>query len=160
MKERVHHVPLPVIHIVDMREEQGDIPYSRVLLESLQETLRAGKKGILFLNRRGYATVLQCRTCGYVFKCPHCDVSLVYHKERHSLHCHYCESVFLCRITVHSAAVRKFPIWDTEQKRQKNRLNSCFPEFPAAGWIWTVHPENILHCRFLKIFDEVRLMSS
>lgn len=94
MKERVHHVPLPVIHIVDMREEQGDVPYSRVLLESLQETIRAGKKGILFLNRRGYATVLQCRNCGYVFKCPHCDVSLVYHKERHSLHCHYCESVF------------------------------------------------------------------
>lgn len=97
MQERVHHTPLPRVHVVDMREEAaavGSAPYSRVLLESVAETVRAGKKAILFLNRRGYATSLQCRACGHVFKCPNCDVSLVYHKARHSLHCHYCECVF------------------------------------------------------------------
>lgn len=95
MKERVHHTPLPAVNIVDMREETGHAgPYSRVLLDAVRETVGEGKKVILFLNRRGYATTLQCRDCGYVFKCPNCDVSLVYHKARHSLNCHYCECVF------------------------------------------------------------------
>ena len=95
MKKRVYQVPLPEVHVVDMRSETGEAgPYSRPLLDSLAETVSAGKKAILFLNRRGYATVLQCRRCGYVFKCPNCDVSLVYHKARHLLHCHYCECVF------------------------------------------------------------------
>lgn len=95
MKERVHHTPLPAVRIVDMRENTGHIgPYSRVLLDAVRETVGKGKKVILFLNRRGYATTLQCRDCGYVFKCPNCDVSLVYHKTRHTLNCHYCECVF------------------------------------------------------------------
>lgn len=94
MKERVHKVPLPQVHVVDMRQENPSVIYSAALLEELKANLDAGHKAILFLNRRGYATTLQCRDCGYVFKCPNCDVSLVYHKFRNALQCHYCECVF------------------------------------------------------------------
>lgn len=97
MKERVHHTPLPKIHIVDMKLESNmaeESIFSRTLLVSLQRTLAAGNKAILFLNRRGYSTSLICQDCGYVFKCPNCDVSLVYHKEAQKLKCHYCECVF------------------------------------------------------------------
>lgn len=97
MKERVHKTPLPKILIVDLKEEMtagNESIYSRELLSQLARETKAGHKAILFLNRRGYATVLMCADCGHVFKCPYCDVSLVYHKERHHLKCHYCESVF------------------------------------------------------------------
>lgn len=94
MKERVHQVPLPQVHIADMRREDPATMYSHALIDELSATARAGNKSILFLNRRGYATSLQCRDCGYVFKCPNCDVSLVYHKSRNQLQCHYCEYVF------------------------------------------------------------------
>lgn len=59
----------------------------------LHDTLEKKHKAILLLNRRGFATTLMCPSCGYVFKCPHCDVSLVYHKDTNQLKCHYCETV-------------------------------------------------------------------
>lgn len=97
MNERVHKTPLPKINIVDMKLESNmeeTSIFSRPLISSLKQTLAAGNKAILFLNRRGYATSLICQDCGYVFKCPNCDVSLVYHKEAQKLKCHYCECVF------------------------------------------------------------------
>ncbi len=93
MKERVFHTPLPAIHIYDMKAEQGPVVFSRPMVELLQKTLEEKNKSILLLNRRGFATTLLCSTCGHVFKCDHCDVSLVYHKDTQQLKCHYCETV-------------------------------------------------------------------
>ncbi len=93
MKERVFHTPLPAIHIYDMKAEQGPVVFSHPLVELLQKTLEEKNKSILLLNRRGFATTLLCSTCGHVFKCDHCDVSLVYHKDTQQLKCHYCETV-------------------------------------------------------------------
>ena len=94
MKERVFHTPLPAIHIYDMKAEPGGpLVFSHPLVELLQKTLDEKNKSILLLNRRGFATTLLCSTCGHVFKCPHCDVSLVYHKDTQQLKCHYCETV-------------------------------------------------------------------
>lgn len=97
MNHRIFNTPMPAVHIVDMRNERDEGNYSifsRPLTALLQQTLRHHKKAILLLNRRGYATTLMCRDCGYVFKCPHCDISLVYHKGSHKLRCHYCESSY------------------------------------------------------------------
>ena len=83
---------LPEVYPVDMREElrKGN---RTVLSEALQEALRlrlkAGEQSMLFLNRRGYAGFISCRSCGYVVKCPHCDVSLTYHSNGRLI-CHYC----------------------------------------------------------------------
>lgn len=96
MNHRVFQTPLPKIHVCDLREtppidENGLI--SGPLVSLLQQTIARRQKAILLLNRRGFATTLMCPSCGYVFKCPNCDVSLVYHKETHQLKCHYCETV-------------------------------------------------------------------
>ena len=97
MTRRVHETPLPKVSVVDMKEEiaagNGTL-YSREMVSQLARTVEAGDKAILFLNRRGYSTSLFCADCGYAFKCPNCDVSLVYHKDRNCLKCHYCECVF------------------------------------------------------------------
>ena len=97
MPHRVKKTPLPKFTVIDMKDEAAygnESLYSRELLARISRNTEEGKKTILFLNRRGYATTLRCQDCGHVFKCPNCDVSLVYHKARHQLSCHYCESVY------------------------------------------------------------------
>lgn len=93
MKSRVAGRPLPPVHIVDMREElrSGNRSmFSRLLHRGLEERLLKGEQTVLLLNRRGYATFVMCRTCGYVAGCPHCDISLTYHQVSRTLRCHYC----------------------------------------------------------------------
>ncbi|OPJ65554.1 primosomal protein N' [Clostridium chromiireducens] len=92
MHKRVNGKKMPHMQIVDMREELKNKNlslFSRQLLNELENTLRDKKQVILFLNRRGYSTFISCRSCGYVFKCPECDVSMTYHKNGYLI-CHYC----------------------------------------------------------------------
>ena len=63
--------------------------FSRKLSEEIYKTLEQKKQIILFLNRRGFSTFISCRSCGYVFKCPECDVSMTYNKNGYLI-CHYC----------------------------------------------------------------------
>ena len=63
---------------------------SAPLRAAIGETLAAGDQAILFLNRRGFATFVLCRACGHSFRCPHCSVSLTYHRYSDRLSCHYC----------------------------------------------------------------------
>ena len=95
LKNRVNKRPLPEIEIVDMRKElrSGNPGFmSGTLSSALEECIRSGNQAILFLNRRGYASYVMCRSCGYVAKCEQCDVSLVYHKDENVLKCHYCNN--------------------------------------------------------------------
>ncbi|MCD8078827.1 MAG: primosomal protein N', partial [Lachnospiraceae bacterium] len=83
---------LPEVRIVDMREEMREgnkSIFSRELAEDIQDRLEKKEQVILFLNRRGYAGFISCRSCGHVMKCPHCDVSLTSHRGGR-LVCHYC----------------------------------------------------------------------
>ncbi len=83
---------LPLVYTVDLRQElkEGNRSiFSRRLQELLADRLKKGEQSILFLNRRGYAGFISCRSCGLVMKCPHCDVSLSEHKGGR-LFCHYC----------------------------------------------------------------------
>lgn len=92
MKERPGNSILPAVYTIDLREElkQGNRSmFSRKLKELMQDRLSKGEQTILFLNRRGYAGFISCRSCGHVMKCPHCDVSLSEHRNG-MLTCHYC----------------------------------------------------------------------
>lgn len=92
MKERPGNSVLPTVHTIDLREElkQGNRSiFSRKLKGLMENRLSAGEQTILFLNRRGYAGFISCRSCGHVMKCPHCDVSLSEHRNG-MLACHYC----------------------------------------------------------------------
>lgn len=92
MPERVEKRPMPVCHIVDLRQELAAQNYSvlsRKLYELMEERLEKKEQIMLFLNRRGMAGFVSCRACGHVMKCPHCDVSLSAHNNG-KLVCHYC----------------------------------------------------------------------
>ena len=94
LKERYQGIELPEIHIVDIADLQHRKmmhgPFSPLLLTRMRETLSRGEQVILFQNRRGFAPVVECRQCGWVPTCQHCDVSLTYHRQLNQLTCHYC----------------------------------------------------------------------
>ena len=90
---RANLKPLPKVSIVDLREELKNgnrTPISNELKNALTTCYQNKEQSILFLNRRGYSSFVQCRSCGEVIKCPHCDVSLTYHGKTNTLKCHYC----------------------------------------------------------------------
>ncbi|MDU2490819.1 MAG: primosomal protein N' [Clostridium celatum] len=92
LNSRVDGKAMPPMKIVDMRNElrSGNISlFSRELFRDMQEKLSKGEQIILFLNRRGFSTFVSCRSCGYVFKCEECDISMTYHRSG-LLVCHYC----------------------------------------------------------------------
>ncbi|NJE43552.1 primosomal protein N' [Massilimicrobiota sp. SW1139] len=94
LPERINQKPLPQVEIVDMIQETRQRNYSlfsRKMKQSIQQTIDKGEQVILLLNKRGYASYVQCQDCGEVLKCPHCDVTLTDHRSEHKLKCHYCE---------------------------------------------------------------------
>ena len=93
IKQRANKSPLPKIEVVDMKEElnKGNKSiFSFKLQEEIKEAVKHDNQVILFLNRRGYASFVSCRSCGYVFQCENCDISLTYHKGKNIGRCHYC----------------------------------------------------------------------
>lgn len=94
LKDRYMHIQLPEIEIVDIKElarkKRMSGHFSPFLLQKMREALENREQIILFQNRRGFAPMIECRTCGWVPKCKNCDVSLTYHKGLNQLTCHYC----------------------------------------------------------------------
>jgi len=92
MKERVNKHNLPKVEIVDMNEEMKKCKghFSNKLILMIEESLEKDEQIILLLNRRGYSSFVSCKQCGYVEKCPNCDITLTYHKSSGMLRCHYC----------------------------------------------------------------------
>lgn len=129
---RYGNVVMPDIELVDIKEQtrkkrmKGH--FSERLLEEICQTLECGEQVILFQNRRGYAPIVECNTCGHSPQCPNCDVSLTYHQYKKQLRCHYCgyhmalqESCQACGS--HTIDTKGF---GTEQVEQE--LLTLFPE--------------------------------
>ena len=79
----------PIIELIDMKEEKNPI-ISKRALEEIKKTISAGKQVFVFVHRKGYSNYVVCFTCGNTITCPHCSVSMTYHKADNSLKCHYC----------------------------------------------------------------------
>lgn len=93
LMNRVSDRELPEVTLIDMREELNvgnKSIFSLELHEAIERNLKNKKQTILFLNRRGFATFVSCRNCGYVCKCDDCDISMTYHRNINKLRCHYC----------------------------------------------------------------------
>ena len=94
LKERYQGIEMPEIQVVDIadlqRRKMMAGPFSPLLLNKVREALEHGEQVILFQNRRGFAPLIECRQCGWVPTCQHCDVSLTLHRQLNQLTCHYC----------------------------------------------------------------------
>ncbi len=94
LPERINKTKLPKVTITDMRKEleNGNMSiFGNDLKEEISKSLSKKEQIILFLNRRGFSSFVSCRNCGYVMKCPNCNVSLTYHKSANKMVCHYCD---------------------------------------------------------------------
>ncbi|HVT71758.1 MAG TPA: primosomal protein N' [Lacunisphaera sp.] len=94
LTKRVDDKRLPDIQVVDMRVEamrsRGQVTLSRLLVDHMHQRIARREQVILFLNRRGYSSAMQCRKCGHVEECPHCSVAMTYHRADETLKCHLC----------------------------------------------------------------------
>jgi primosomal protein N' (replication factor Y) len=94
LSQRVERRPLPEVEIVDMRMEfqqtGEDHIFSRQLTEEVSERLSRGEQAMVLLNRRGYSSVVLCRSCGETLQCKNCTIALTFHKGGHRMECHYC----------------------------------------------------------------------
>lgn len=94
LTERIENRKLPKVEVIDLRQETLDTKkvaiFSRILEHAVAETLKRRGQVMLFLNRRGFSTFINCKKCGYVVKCKYCNVALIYHFDTKKLNCHYC----------------------------------------------------------------------
>jgi len=91
LKTRANNKELPSVELIDMNEEKNKSShFSKKLIEEIDKTLDNNEQVILLLNRRGYASFITCSNCGFVSKCPNCDITLTYHKTSDMNRCHYC----------------------------------------------------------------------
>ncbi len=97
MSERPKNIPLPIIELIDSRvrsehEKSEEIwPFTMKSLEALDEVVKKGEQALVFVNRLGFASYIQCRSCGQDFSCPNCSSHLKYFKRDHALSCQYCD---------------------------------------------------------------------
>ena len=98
LKQRYQDIEMPEIQVVNIQELQRKKmmrgPFSPLLLVRVREALESGQQAILFQNRRGWAPMVECRQCGWVPRCEHCDVSLTLHRSMNQLSCHYCGNTY------------------------------------------------------------------
>lgn len=131
MPNRINNSALPDVHVADMRAEleNGNMSiFSDALKDGMSEALSKKEQIILFLNRRGFSGFVSCRNCGYVMKCPRCNVSLTYHKTVDKMVCHYCDyktSLKSICPSCHNKHIRFFGI-GTE--KIVDELNKLYPE--------------------------------
>jgi len=93
LPNRINKVPMPHVSIVDIRginSKKGSEIFSPILIKKIKDKLKKSEQIILLQNRRGHSSFLQCTDCGFIARCPNCEISLTYHKFNHKLQCHYC----------------------------------------------------------------------
>ena len=92
LSKRIGNARMPEITMVNMQEEyhKNNLIISDLLDTKIKDRLAKKEQIIILLNRRGFNTIVNCKNCGYTFKCPHCDITLTYHKSSNNLRCHYC----------------------------------------------------------------------
>ncbi|WP_125684056.1 primosomal protein N' [Levilactobacillus yonginensis] len=133
LAKRVNDRPLPPVHIVDMREEvkqrsEGD--FSQPLLTAIQTRLDRHEQIVLMLNRRGFSSFVMCRDCGFVLKCPNCDISLTLHMDTHTMKCHYCGHEEAIPHVCPNCHSRKIRYYGTGTQKVEQALQR---EFPSAN---------------------------
>ncbi|WP_127848578.1 primosomal protein N' [Lacticaseibacillus hulanensis] len=155
MPERANNQPMPPVHIVDMREaelddQSGD--FSVDLLDALKKRLERHEQSVLMLNRRGFSSFVMCRECGYVAKCPNCDISLTLHLDTHTLRCHYCGHEEPVPRECPSCHSRKIRYFGTGTEKVEQTLHTLIPKARVLRMDVDTTRRKGAHGRILKTF--------
>jgi primosomal protein N' (replication factor Y) len=160
LKERVTprgYSPLPEVSIVNLREElkAGNTSLlSRALLAAMKETLAQGEQVILFLNRRGTATFVRCRNCGFVFCCPRCSIALTYHSVERRLICHRCRYSIPVSPSCPRCFGRHLRLLGIGTQRVEEEVRHFFPAARLLRWDRDAITRRYSHEELLKNFRD------
>ncbi|MEM7485954.1 MAG: primosomal protein N' [Bacteroidota bacterium] len=129
---RYGDVVMPDITLVDIKEatrkKRMKGHFSETLFNAITETLEEGEQVILFQNRRGFAPIVECTTCGNVPQCPNCDVSLTFHKHRNQLRCHYCGYHMALQLSCQACGNATLDMKGLGTEQIQEELQEFFPE--------------------------------
>lgn len=159
--ERFGGLELPEVHITDIKTAPivpGHMPvFTPYLIEELKKTIEQGGQAILFQNRRGYAPVYRCTTCGWTQQCEHCDVTLTYHKAQNQLRCHYCGYRATQAPACPACGNHDLHLQGTGTEKIEDDLAVILPELRIGRMdLDTVRTKNA-HARIINDFEEHRL---
>ena len=136
LTERYQGIELPEIQVIDIRDLQHrkmmSGPFSPLLLLKVREALERGEQAILFQNRRGYAPMIECKQCGWVPHCQHCDVSLTLHRNLHQLSCHYCGYTYQVPTECPACGSRELQSKGYGTEKIEDEVRTLFPEARIA----------------------------
>ena len=134
--QRYQGIELPEIQIVDIKDLQHrkmmNGPFSPLLLNKVREALERGEQAILFQNRRGYAPIIECKQCGWVPHCQHCDVSLTLHRNMNQLTCHYCGYTYQVPIECPNCGCTQLQTRGYGTEKIEAEVRDIFPEARIA----------------------------
>jgi primosomal protein N' (replication factor Y) len=154
-QEDALHLPLPVVHVVDMREElkQGrHAIFSQELETALDQVLQHDQQAILYLNRRGTATYVFCRVCGRSLDCPRCEIPLTYHAEASGLICHHCGYQRLLPSKCPQCSSTQIRQFGTGTEKVESELQTRFPRARILRWDWETTRQKGAHDLILTHF--------
>jgi len=134
LPRRVLDRPLPAVGTIDLREERAEKgprgAIGRRLLVAMEHALTAGGQVILFLNRRGFATHIQCPSCGEVVNCPHCEIALTHHRQGELALCHYCDYQMPAPRTCPKCGASGIRYSGSGTQRLEAEVHQRFPNYP------------------------------
>ena len=160
LKNRVHQRPMPPVEIIDMRAELeagNRTVFSRRLTEEIRENLARGEQTILFLNRRGFSTFVSCRSCGYVVRCPHCSISMTYHKFSESMRCHYCGHTIKNPKTCPQCGSKAIRYFGGGTQKVEEEVHELFPGATTIRMDVDTTSGKFGHEQILKQFEEEKI---
>ena len=132
LTQRYKDIQLPEIQIVDMKEARSKRKmkgaFSFELIDAIREALERKEQVILFQNRRGYSNFIECKNCGWVPRCEHCDVSLTYHKKTNQLTCHYCGYTYRLPDKCPACEEKNFASKGLGTEKVEDQIRDIFPE--------------------------------
>ena len=136
LTERYKGIELPEIQVIDIKDLQHrkmmNGPFSPTLLLKVREALERGEQAILFQNRRGYAPMIECKQCGWVPHCQHCDVSLTFHRNLNQLTCHYCGYTYQVPAECPACGSRELQTRGYGTEKIEDEVRAIFPEARIA----------------------------
>lgn len=156
LNKRYGNAILPLVQVLDMRSAAKRGQFSEKLLESVYETLEAGKQTILLQNRRGYHTMMICKECNQVLQCPKCSVALTYHKRLDKLMCHVCNTTYALTRECPHCHKNTLQAMGSGTQRIEEELQKAFPKARIARMDLDTTRTRHAHARILRDFEEHR----
>ena len=156
MKERVGKKKLPKVEIVDMNQEIKTCKghFSNLLITKMEECLDNHNQIILLLNRRGYSSFISCKNCGYVEKCPNCDITLTYHKSSNMLRCHYCGYADNKKDICPECYEKSITSLGIGTEKIEEELNKYFPQARVIRMDFDTTSKKGSHEKIIKSFEQ------